>query len=918
MLEKVGDEDIIVRNYVDNFNIKEYIEDQLVSKAFPDIPMNKLNVGLVGIVSEYMSQAVEDSYATASLMLNENFITKAVLPESIYAKAAEFDLNYTLANPSKCSFAIQLKLSDVLENSEPVQNTTSYRYVLDKNTQVILGENSYRFDYDVYIDHQYIDNKLVFNVYYNTDDQNSISDISSKYIKHQVSTIDWLVLFMDLKQFDRDTDEVPITDNTITTNSDVEITWTDQIAGLDLTYVSPSGQRLPMKLKPLYTKASTEPFAWYRFEDDETIKLSFSSADGYWAPEFNSTIEYTVYTTSGASANFVSYDRRSGVPMEAEDENYPYNADTEMVAICYSGSTGGSDQGDIEDLRDDVIRATNSVNVLTTDTDLDLWFEKYAKKNGTQSKFFKRRDDPSGRLFSQFIAIKDGTEVYPTNTLSIRVDQDQFDFVNSDINGNDQEFIIKPGHIWEYDDSDGKIVRDRLRMIEGTDGMAMISDDVIPPITDSRQYMFVNPFYIKIHRDPTTMVNYNYLIDYTTWPEYVENNSNCAYQFQMATLSIERTISNTNNNMYHIEAIVVPIIKEDVNYIEKIDEDHPKEKNNLRLVLITRTQKDGETGYIEMDPYEIREEAGSYVFATDIAVYDNISSDMMIEVDLDRTPSMHPLIKNGAKAGKVLIDASQASFHFAVMMNDPSNTKGTGLYSDSSFDGYTLANRFENNYRDLQLYQPLSMMRSMITFSGSNNNYTVDVSLVPFLRYDLPLDDTKMKYFIQTFNAQYSAMKPVLSKLDGNSFLDFKLYNTYGRSNNYYIGPEDGVENLKDSNILLDNVYVNVRLTISVYDRSLYTQTVSEVKNQIIESFEKLGDNGNTDLYVSDLIHDIVENNPNVRYLRFLGFNKYDANKQAIFVKYSDISELTQDQLMTRVPEIIRVDDDSIIINEEV
>lgn len=916
MLEKVGDKDIIVRNYVDNFNVKEYIEEELIPKAFPNIPMNKLNVGFTGVISEYISQAIEDAYGTASLMLNENFITKAVLPESIYAEAAKFDLGYSFATPSTCSFALQISISDILENSEPVQNTTSYRYILDKDTQIELGDNIYKLDYDIYIDHRYIDDRLVFNVYYNDDGTNPISTLTSKYIKHQVTTIDWLVLFLNLKQFDREENEEPITDNILTTNSDIEVTWTDQIAGLGLTYVSPTGQRLPMQLKPLYSKPSTEPFVWYHFEDDDTIKLSFSSVDGYWAPEFNSTVEYIVYTTIGADANFTSYDRHTGVPVTAEGENYPYNEDTTMVAVCYSGSQGGVDQGDIEDLRDDTILAENTVNVLTTDNDLNMWFERYAKKNGTKSKFFKRRDDPSGRLFAQFVAIKDGTYVYPTNTLNIRVSQDQFDYVNSDVNDINQEFIIKPGHIWEYDDSDATI-RNRLKMVEGTDGMAMISNDVLPAITDTRKYMFVNPFYIKIHRDPTTMVNYNYLIDYTSWPEVVEMTSNSAYQFQMATISIERTIGNTDNNMYHIEAIVVPIIKEDVTYIEKVDEDHPKEKNNLRVVLITRTSKEGETGYIEMEPKDIDTESGSYTFEVNIAVDDNISSDMQIQVDLNRTPSIHSLIKDGSNVGKVLIDANEASFHFAIMMKDDTNSKETGLYSDPSFDGYTLANRFQNNYRDLQLYQPLSMMRSMITFSGTNNNYTVDVSLVPFLRYDLPLNDSRMKYFIQTFNAQYDAMKPVLRKLDGNSFLDFKLYNTYGRSNNYYIGPEEGKDNLKDSTILLDNVYVNVQFVISVYDRSLYTQTVSEVKNQIKETFDKLDTDGNTDLYVSNLIRDIVDGNPNVRYLRFLGFNDYDANKQAIFVKYTDISELTQDQLMVRVPEIIRVDDDSILINEE-
>ena len=656
MLERIGDEDIIVRNYTDNFNVKEYIQEVLVPKAFPNIPMNKLNLGFTGVVSEYISQGVEDSVATASLMMNESFITKAVLPESIYAEAALFGLGYTYAVPSTCSFALQLSLSDVVNYSTIVQGTNIMRYTLDKDTAIILGESIYKLDYDINIDHQFVDGKRVFNVYYNTDDTNSISNIASKYVKYQVSSIDWLVLFLDLQEYDRLSDEVAITDNVLTTNSDIEINWINQIAGIDLTYISPTGQELPMQLKPIHTKASSEPFAWYRFEDDTVLKLSFTSNSGYWAPEFNSTIRYTVYVTHGEDGNFTSYDRRTGIPVTAEGERYPYNEDTKMIALCYSGSTGGLNRGDIETLRDEVILAYNSANVLSTDADLKLWFDNYGKRYGSRSTFFKRRDDPSGRLWSQFIAIKDGTYTYPTNTLNIRVTSDQFDYVNSDATGMNEEFIIKPGHIWEYDDNESEITRNRLRMVTGTDGYAMISDDSIPSITESRPFMFVNPFFIKIHRNPTTMACYNYLISHTSWPEAIETTTNSVYQFQMAQFSIERSINNTNNNMYHIEAIVVPVVTDDITYVNGIGDEYPIEENNLRLVLICRTAKDGETGYIEMIPTELRN-SGAVLFETDLAVYDNIRADGLIEIDLSRTPDITSLITADDKAGRVFIDA---------------------------------------------------------------------------------------------------------------------------------------------------------------------------------------------------------------------------------------------------------------------
>lgn len=919
MIEKIGNKDVYVRNYTNNFDIKEFIQEALIPKAFPDIPMNKLNLGFTGIASEMIAQAIEDAHGTASLMMNESFITRAVLPSSIYSEASLFNLGYTFATPSRCNFALQLWLPDLINYSSSVNNTNTSRYVLDKDTKLILGDNTYKLDYDIIIDHQFIDGKRVFNVYYDMEENNSISIVSNKYVKHQITSINWLVLFVELQEFDRKVEITSITDNLVTTNSDIELKWNRQIAGIDLVYITPQGERLPMKLKTQYTKEDIDPFVWYSFNNDNTIVLSFSSNKGYFTPAFNSKIESTIYTCRGKSANFDSYDREAAIPVQKTGDRFSYNSNTRMAALCYSGSVNGLDKGDIELLRDNVILAYNTANVLSTDYDLQLWFNNYAKRYNTRAEFFKRRDDPSGKLFSQFISINDNSYIYPTNTLTIEVNQDQFDFINSDVDGVNQEFIIKPGHLWEYSDNNGDISRDCVRMVKGTDGMAMISDDAIPQITTERPFMFVNPFYIKIYRDPTISANYNCLINDSSWPEDVMINSDCFYKFQLATFNIERSISKKYNNKYKLSVICVPVVTTDTSmkYVDGIGEEFPVCNNNLRLVLITRSSIDGETGYIEMTPVEERK-SGAYLFETEIAIYDNVRSDMMLEIDLDRTPGMTSLISTGPRKGKVFIDSQETSFHFACMMKDFQGTLTTNLFGNESFKGYLMANRFANCHRDLSLYKPMNMMRSVITFTGENDNYNVKASLIPFLKYDVPLDDAKMAYFIRAFDEQYNAMKPVLNKLDGNSSIDFKLFNTYGRSNNYYIGPKDGDDVLWNSDILLDNVYIKIRFRMAVYDRSIYTKTVESVINEIKVFFDSLNNGTRVDVHVSDIIHTIINNQPNVKYIRFLGFNNYDANKQSIFVKYNNIGELREDQLQPYVPEMIRIDSNNIEIIEEV
>ena len=109
---------------------------------------------------------------------------------------------------------------------------------------------------------------------------------------------------------------------------------------------------------------------------------------------------------------------------------------------------------------------------------------------------------------------------------------------------------------------------------------------------------------------------------------------------------------------------------------------------------------------------------------------------------------------------------------------------------------------------------------------------------------------------------------------------------------------------------------MQIRLKISVLDRSIYSQTVAGVKNEIKNYINSINQSDDKNLHVSDIIHLIKSNQPNVNYIRFLGFNHYDANKQSIFKKFDSINN--PDNLQMYVPEILRIDDKNIIISEEI
>lgn len=896
MIEKIGEKEVCIYDYTSNFSIKEFIQDKLIPDYFPNIPVNSLNLGFTGIVSEYMSQGIEDAFATSALMMNESFITKAQLPSSIYNNASIFDISYRFATPSSCKFALQLSIDDVIQHATRVKNTSTFRYCIDKDTTIVVGNFVYHLDYDIFIDYEIINGKKQFSVYYNIDETNSIANVSNKYLNYRLTNIDWLVIFVTLQEYSRKKHQESITNNQITVNSAIRFSWVNQLAGFDLFYITPTGQRFSMIKKAKYSAPEIEPFAWYSFIDNNTIELTFSSIANYFQPAFNSSIEIITYSTFGAYANFTEYNNKTGLPVRKKSDRYEYNANTKMTALCYGSSVGGTNIGTLEDLRKDIILAYKTANSISTDADLKAWFETKGRLATTfASELIKKRDDPSGRFYAQFIALKDNQEeIFPTNTLSIKVDYNQFDQIN-----DESEFIISSGHLWEYD-QDSLAVK---MILNGDNKPAMVSDSALPIQSG---HIFVNPFFIKILKNESYLGQYNCLLNDTSFPDEVVLSNDSFYKFQLTTLTIERTFSDPNGK-YNINVICVPSTDDDeIDFIESIDESSLLSDNNLRLLLIFKSKFYGDTGYLELRPVQYRNN-NSILFSGSFFIKNQLHSDSTVEIDLEKTTGCTSLITTGESAGKVFIDSSESMLNFITLFK--TENQGIIFNNDLRYQSYQITNRFTNSYRDLNLFEPLNMMRSTITFSGSEGNYQVEASMIPFIKASLALDNNKMLYFIKAFKSQYDRIKPVLSRLDG--FLDLKLINSYGKSNNYFIGPQEGTVNLYDSEIKLNSVYVRLKFRMAVYDRTIYSVTETDVKNEIKKYFNELPENDTKAIHISNLIRIIENNISNVRYIRFLGFNDYDARMQSIFMKQST-------GLLDYVPEILCTDNDGIEISEEI
>lgn len=523
--------EILLPNYSDDSRSKEYIIDELMPRIFHDIPKNNLNVGMFSLISEYLSQGMEQMAFTSSFYFNESFITRAVLPDSIYAEAAIFNIGYSFATPSSAIFVLELRLVDLFANATLNADTKFYEFILDKDTKINLSNGStYSLDYDIMIRYKNQETATVststipaWDVHYiNTDEQNSIAVNKDIYINYRV-TDTWLCLYINASEYQR---QIHTVVNNLTSglpNDDTVITCLDHICGFDIKYIDGDGNAqwidkdhvLPINSTP---PDKTNPYVHYIMDNQQTIRFEWQLyGSKYFVPPTNTSYEITIYTCHGEAANFTSFNNSEQPSVISSSNKYSNNGNVMKAAWLASGSMGGTNIGNVETVRRETIEAYNTVNVLSTDHDIDEWMKTFFFKRVLYPFFFKRRDDPWGRIWSGYLALKDEDDhVFRTNTLQANIPYELL-YANNDNTVSANEIIIPPGWVWIYDETDSSnLGAGMYTVIPYTKSGSNIIETADTSASIEEKYVFASPFGMRIQKQPFAMAYFNPWVNETT------------------------------------------------------------------------------------------------------------------------------------------------------------------------------------------------------------------------------------------------------------------------------------------------------------------------------------------------------------------------------------------------------------------
>lgn len=222
------------------------------------------------------------------------------------------------------------------------------------------------------------------------------------------------------------------------------------------------------------------------------------------------------------------------------------------------------------------------------------------------------------------------------------------------------------------------------------------------------------------------------------------------------------------------------------------------------------------------------------------------------------------------------------------------------------FENYTLTNTYSQNSEDrFSFIQQIDFIRSTLSYlepvliDGVSIN-RLKIQEIPMVKANWTKPISNFTLLVDTMYTKYQELYDTYFLLENNFGIDFKLFNTFGKSRFYKVG-------LKDVSTILDSV--NCSFNFGIYLVSLNSADVFITKfrsyvKTYIESINDLTSSGQS-IYILNMLADIKTEFSEIGYIEYYGFNSYDHGAQKI--EAMENTELSTDQKKNYIPEFINV-----------
>lgn len=842
-----------VREYTTAATVQEFILNDVAPKYFEVSDTSLLQVGLLGLITDTASFSIADQYEVVGRYLNESLLSRASLPDFIYAFAASYGVVDLFATPAKIPMFLYIKEADILKNSKQVGS--HLEFTLDADMKLYVDDNDdlmYSIPYNITIRSVYYKGEYSHAAVYDSDYDNHIASITTPYLKMirtRVDGEDWLVLRIDAYQYTRKKYEEKITTNNKLNIPFIEVDYEDQLCNFEVFYTDSTGKRVQLEKKMETLPAVSSPFIYFKVLDDNTIRFSFANDDRYFIPEYNSTLEIWMYETRGSAGNFDwDVDSLTVKPVpETENENLAYNRNLFLEGQVIGASRGGRNQSTLDEVKRTALERMTTIDSYTTDNDLNIHFLNYGKDTGTNTIFVKQRDDVAGRIYGCFTRFGDGTDYYPTNTLDITLKttdvSNRFD--------NLRQFIVNPGTPFIYNGDDVSLLQ------KAPDGYELIDNK----IAYSTMGLMVISLKANQVRSYLTSIDKDVIISY----DYMNEDS--VFNFMMGNCRIVRDAINGDMSykvsltIGRVDGITEVVTGDTTSSVESYG-------NKLKVLIIFDTSIGH---YIEMTLVEEDPESLMYSFEATIDTNDMITDGKISLTNL--------LSQSDASVDSRIIDMVNPPITFAVFYDYDDGGVGHKYASIEAVQSYTLTNTYTPETGEFYFAYPLNLMRSSVIFEDdldSEDGYKFLLKSVPVVGLSFIKQHDNVKHMFDALVDQHEYMTALVKQITQNFTINMKFYNTYGRSRLFYLSDEETLLNRVNSDIHLgisffEGVIPEDYIPLIQMDTKKYVETVNNINT------------GLNKIHISVLIQKLHNTYADqINYIEFYSINGYDTSVQTI------------------------------------
>lgn len=866
--------ELTTRNYSSNYSVKDFIKNDIGVNYFNFDQINALNIGTFGFLTDVEASQAEDTSNIISTYAKEIFPNLAEIPESIYSYAGLYQVNDLMAIPSMAGVMLFINESSIIKYGE--RKGEVYEFYIGSALSINVNGFEFSPDYDIKITYRKYRDELVFSAMYDVQYKNSLSDINNPYIKIKRISFkgeNYLGLIMKVRSVTKS--EIPETliSNDKINLPKVKFNYHDQLCNFEVLYRAPESEVYTQLEKRFYmAEPSKNPFCYFRLTDSNEVELSFTSRDGCFQPKFNSEILIKVYTCNGAEDNFPLYKGDNITVQPAQMSKYAYNQNVIMMAIIQTKSFNGTNMPTLKEIQQLYLEKMITMDSYTTENDLQIYFNKIKNMLGNDINFIKKRDDIFERLFCAFSLMKDyNGDIYHTNTLNLRIDD------KSILDTSGSAYLLKPGKVFRYLENK----RDTCEI----DTELTLWDEPV----DKNDFLYTCPFLVYVQKNPENVFYFYNSINEDVMLDYNYSNANSYVQFICSTLKAFRN-STIGEDSYKFRVELNPSVE---NYKAIIDEEG-NETGALKVKMVFPNTAGSDTCSIDLHLVESDISRHIYTYEGELKTNDviNINNEMTVSdvYNIDSQDIRDSVIPMNTK------------FKLLTLFDYGDDTDNRHRFSSmDDIANFTLTNIYTNDPdQTLDLMVAVPNCRSKITFLPKGENaYYINLSSLPLLSTSVIHDMPRFQYFIDSLKSQYHTVTSLMQKITNNYSIDMKLYNTYGRSNNFVLGEDE---------TKLDRVNCSIKFKVSPTLGTDEVKLVSKIKSLIKTYIESINKNGYNGIYISNLIKHLESNISEIAYLKFICINEYDSMVQVIDNRDINIATASKDELKNYIPEFLTID----------